>query len=495
LKAQPLAYAEADIFRPSSSVLHQYQTGRLQKSGNAIVSILALLATDVVALAISVTLSVGLWRLLGYPVDPGYYLLHWWLIFVVVSGYVASGMYQEIRQHPVEELRVAAKSTTVAFLALTAGAFLLKQTEPYSRTISMLSWFLSVILIPLARIFIRNQFGTSHWWGQGVVVFGAGQTGTKVIELLQKKPSIGLKPLLILDEDTSMPGSIGDVPVFNNLEMAPMAAKSLGVRCAIIAASSISREKLLHILQKYGNAFSRIIVVSDLLGSSSLWVEAMDLGGILGLKLRQNLLDPWSQATKRVLEMILTVVCLIMMAPIIVVICAVIKLTSPGPILFSQVRQGKGGRQFIVRKFRTMAVNAEEVLQKHLEAHPFELAQWKEMQKLPNDPRVTGIGRFLRWSSLDELPQLLNVLRGDMALVGPRPIVKDEIFRYALTYERYCAVKPGLTGLWQVSGRNNLPYEERVRLDEYYVRNWSVWLDIYILAKTMKTVLKGEGAY
>jgi Undecaprenyl-phosphate galactose phosphotransferase WbaP len=494
VKAQQLAYAEAEVFRPASST-HSVPQICGHKGGGAVFSILALLVTDVCVLSISVTLSVALWRFLGHPVDPAYYLAHWWLVFVVLCVYISSGMYREVRHHPVEELRVSFRSTTLVFVVITAGAFVLKETEPYSRTISMLSWMSSLALIPLARLFVSNQFGASSWWGQGVIVFGAGQTGKRVVELLKDNPAIGLKPLLVLDEDPSRPQSIRDVPVVNDLGTASIAAKSLSVRYAIIAAANISREQLLRILQGYGNSFSRVIVVSDLLGSSSLWVEAADLGGILGLKLRQNLLDQWSQMTKRTVELTLTVICLILMLPAIALICLAIKLTSPGPILFSQIRQGKGGRQFRVRKFRTMVVNAEEVLQKYLQTHPFAHAQWREMQKLPEDPRVTSIGRFLRWSSLDELPQLLNVLCGDMALVGPRPIVKDEIRRYALTYEKYCAVKPGLTGLWQVSGRNNLPYDERVRLDEYYVQNWSVWLDIYILAKTVRTVLTGEGAY
>jgi Undecaprenyl-phosphate galactose phosphotransferase WbaP len=493
VKAQP--YPVADFLNPTQPEYLKYQIGGLQKSGNAVFSVGVLLAADIGTLAVSVVLSIGMWRFLGHPVDPRYYLAHWWLISIFLSVYIGSGMYREIGQHPVDELRIAVKSTTLAFLAITAAAFLLKQTEPYSRTISTLSWMFSIVLIPLVRILARKQFGSSQWWGHGVIVFGAGQTGSKVTELLKKNPSIGLKPILIFDEDPSCPKNILEVPVVRDLEMVPIAAKLLGIRYAIIAASRISREQLLQIFQKYGSAFSRIIVVSDLFGSASLWVEAVDLGGILGLKLRQNLLDPLSQTMKRTLEVILTVVGLILLTPAIVLICAAIKLTSPGPILFSQTRQGKGGNQFSVRKFRTMAANAEEVLQNYLNSNPFALAQWREMQKLPNDPRVTSVGRFLRWSSLDELPQLLNVLKGDMALVGPRPIVRDEIGRYALTYEKYCAVRPGLTGLWQVSGRNNLPYEERVRLDEYYVRNWSIWLDVYILARTIKTIITGEGAY
>jgi len=181
--------------------------------------------------------------------------------------------------------------------------------------------------------------------------------------------------------------------------------------------------------------------------------------------------------------------------PLVALIALAIRLTSKGPAFYSQQRIGKQGQLFRAWKFRTMVENADEVLRRYLEENPALRAEWEENFKLRNDPRVTAVGSFLRKTSLDELPQLWNVLKGEMSLVGPRPIVNAEIVRYGESISLLGRVKPGLSGLWQVSGRSNTTYEDRVRLDMYYIRNWSVWLDIFILAKTCAVVLKRQGAY
>jgi Undecaprenyl-phosphate galactose phosphotransferase WbaP len=170
-------------------------------------------------------------------------------------------------------------------------------------------------------------------------------------------------------------------------------------------------------------------------------------------------------------------------------------MSSRGPVLYGHDRFGKDGHRFRAWKFRTMFENSNGVLEQYLEAHPELREEWGQDHKLRFDPRVTKIGRFLRKTSLDELPQLWNVLRGEMSLVGPRPIVTAEIVKYGPYYELYTMVHPGITGLWQVSGRNDTTYDERVQLDAYYVRNWSPWLDIYLLLKTVRIVLFSKGAY
>jgi Undecaprenyl-phosphate galactose phosphotransferase WbaP len=177
------------------------------------------------------------------------------------------------------------------------------------------------------------------------------------------------------------------------------------------------------------------------------------------------------------------------------IIFAAIRLSSRGPVFYGQTRIGRNNSTFTAWKFRSMFANADEVLLSQLEKNPKLRSEWERDHKLKNDPRITPVGRLLRKTSLDELPQLWNVFRGDMSLVGPRPIVAAEIARYSDVFEAYKSVRPGITGMWQVSGRNNTTYLERIRFDEYYVRNWSVWLDLYILVRTFKTVLFGEGAY
>ena len=220
-----------------------------------------------------------------------------------------------------------------------------------------------------------------------------------------------------------------------------------------------------------------------------------DLGGILGIEVRQQLLRLGPKIAKALVDIIVTVVALVISAPLIPLITLLIKLDSKGPVFYRQTRYGKDGKPFEAWKFRTMVENAEVVLEEFLAKHPELKDEWDRDQKLRNDPRVTRLGKFLRKTGLDELPQIFNVIKGEMSIVGPRPIVQGEIKKYGKCYSLYAKVKPGITGLWQVSGRNDVSYEERVALDAYYVRNWSVWLDLYILARTVPVASSGKGAY
>jgi lipopolysaccharide/colanic/teichoic acid biosynthesis glycosyltransferase len=181
--------------------------------------------------------------------------------------------------------------------------------------------------------------------------------------------------------------------------------------------------------------------------------------------------------------------------PLLAGIALLVKLSSPGPVLYGHRRVGRYGRHFTAWKFRTMYRGADKLLHQHFERFPAARLEWERDQKLRNDPRVTHVGRFLRRLSLDELPQMWNVLRGEMSVVGPRPIVDDEVEKYGESFRLYAGVKPGITGLWQVSGRTDVGYEMRVRLDEFYVRHWSPWLDAYLLARTMVALLCRRGAY
>ncbi len=198
---------------------------------------------------------------------------------------------------------------------------------------------------------------------------------------------------------------------------------------------------------------------------------------------------------KRGFDIILGLCGFLLSLPLMIFVGLLVCLDSPGPPLYRSTRIGRGGVIFKMWKFRSMVDGADEVLVQHLADNPDARQEWDLNQKLKNDPRITRLGRVLRKYSLDELPQFWNILKGEMSLVGPRPIIKDEIKHYGDRIHWYTSIRPGLTGLWQVSGRNNLTSEVRVDLDEYYVRNWSVWLDIYILLRTGWVVLRGDGAY
>lgn len=198
---------------------------------------------------------------------------------------------------------------------------------------------------------------------------------------------------------------------------------------------------------------------------------------------------------KRTFDIIFSTIAIVFLAPLLVCLMAAVRLTSPGPVFYSQMRVGRGGEAFKFYKFRSMRVDAENALRELLTNDFAAREEWEKYQKLVNDPRVTPIGKILRQTSLDELPQFWNVLRGDMSVVGPRPVTAGERTRYGDCWRYYCAVRPGITGLWQVSGRSSLTYEDRVRLDVEYVRGASILLDLKILLRTITVVLGMRGSY
>ena len=198
---------------------------------------------------------------------------------------------------------------------------------------------------------------------------------------------------------------------------------------------------------------------------------------------------------KTIFDFTLTFIGTICISPLLAYIAYRIKKEDPGPVIFKHMRVGKNGKSFPCYKFRSMCVDAKERLEELLNTNPEIREEWEKDFKLQHDPRITKSGVFLRKTSLDELPQIFNVLRGEMSLVGPRPIIRDEMKRYSTYIDDYLMVRPGITGMWQVSGRSNISYSERVQMDSWYVRNWSVWLDIMLLWRTFKAVKEETGAY
>lgn len=453
------------------------------------------LASDALALCVAALAGVYLRLTFGGVYHPALYGQLWPLIGLFLLAYAAAGLYPTVALSPVDELRRISTCTTLTYLVLGAAIFLFREGETYSRGVFLLAWLLSLVTVLLGRFAARHVFAKFAWWGHPVLILGAGRTGELVIKTLKRQPSFGLKPLAVLDDNPQKRGELAGVPILGPLSLAPGLAIKRDISYAIIAMPGVQREKLLSILERYAHTFPHLLMIPDLFGMASLWVSTKDLGGILGLELRQRLFLPGPRLTKAALDVVLTLVLGLLLLPLIGLIAVLIRLNSPGPIFYGQVRLGRRGKPFTVWKFRSMHLNADALLERYLQENPSLRQHWERDHKLKDDPRVTRVGRFLRRTSLDELPQLWNVLRGEMSLVGPRPIVDREVWRYAEKFELYARVLPGLTGLWQVSGRNDVSYDERVNLDAYYVRNWSVWLDIYILIRTVWVVLIGDGAY
>jgi Undecaprenyl-phosphate galactose phosphotransferase WbaP len=460
-------------------------------------TILSMIGADVLGLTVAGVLATygGLFIDGDRSTAPLLYFQFWPLLVLFVVAYATFGLYPGVAISPIDELRWISIATTLIYLVLGSAIFLFQEAELFSRTVFLLAWLISLLLVHVSRAAMRSCCARQPWWGYPVIILGAGRTGEMVVRTLQRRPRIGLKPVFVLDDDPGKRGNLHGVPVLGTIGMAPRLARVRHIPYAIVAMPGVPRSRLLGLLERYGQTFAHLLIIPDLFGFASLWVAAKDLGGILGLEVRQQLLLPGPRIAKFMIDLMLTLIGGTVLLPILISVAILIRLDSPGPIFYGQVRIGQGGHRFRAWKFRSMVNNADQVLEAYFQKHPELREDWERDHKLKNDPRVTRIGRFLRRSSLDELPQLWNILRGEMSLVGPRPIVDEEIWRYGDKLQLYSKVTPGLTGMWQVSGRNNISYDERVNLDAYYVRNWSVWLDIYILLKTVWVVIAGEGAY
>ncbi len=453
-----------------------------------LVCALPLLVCDAAGLLLSGLIAVSVRHALGGRFALDFYLGLSWLVLVFLASFAFLGLYPGIGVHPVVEIRRLTYGTTLSFLLLGTSSFFMRDIEAYSRAVILASWALALVILPCSRLWLREKLGTgSPWWGEPVVILGTPESSSLIRECLVKHSFLGLRPFVCLTSDSVETGG--------NLISAPAYVKAFGIRYAIIALPGWSPEAIRQAVSQYASEFPQVLIVPNLFGVSSLDASALDLGGLIAVEIRQKLLSLPALVAKRAFDLFLTLLISLLLAPFLILIAFLIAVGSPGPVLFGQVRRGLNGRPFTAWKFRSMMTDAQEVLDRCLRENPELSSEWAQKRKLRRDPRITWIGKLLRHTSLDELPQLWNVLRGEMSLIGPRPIVDEEIERYAGSYKLYQKVRPGMSGLWQVSGRSSTTYGERIQFDEYYVRNWSIWLDLYILWRTIGVVLKREGAY
>jgi Undecaprenyl-phosphate galactose phosphotransferase WbaP len=359
------------------------------------------------------------------------------------------------------------------------------------------TWLFSLVFLPIMRAaaIIIFQFSLV---GQPVLIFGGNHAGLANFKYLILNPRLGLRPVGIVD-DTYRPWKnaewLDNSTYLGHPEIASTLARKHHIFWAIVAMPERSSMEVLQLIKTHASYFPHVLFVPNLDGLPSLRNRTYDYGGQLGIGLEMGLQMPLPRLLKRITDLIIVIGVGLCCLTLIAAIALLIKCSSPGPIIFRQERIGFRCRRFRAYKFRTMVADAGKVLERYLTTNSKLREEWEKDHKLKNDPRVTRVGRWLRKTSLDELPQLWNVLCGEMSLVGPRPIVREEITKYGEGFDLYAKVVLGITGLWQISGRNNTSYATRVRLDSYYVRNWSPCMDFYILARTVRVVLNGEGAY
>jgi Undecaprenyl-phosphate galactose phosphotransferase WbaP len=420
------------------------------------------------------------------------YLALWPALGVFIAIFVSINLYPGVIHNAITELRRLYLALSLSFLVLAELIVVAGSRDDFPGRALLLWWLAATMLTPVLRSLVRGVVCHKSWWGMPVAVFHTGDESTAIIHELEIHPEIGLKPVAILS--SSHAGQHGNGLPILDLRLAP-AVRACGVERALIALPDAGSGKLLEDLEKFESIFPRLMLIHSSAALYSLTVDLRQFAGSLAVEVRRDLLRPFPRFTKRAIDLFI-VALTFPAAPLAILLLAIlVRLESPGPAFYGHRRVGRNHSSFRIWKLRTMQINAEELLENALAKDPALREEWLRDRKLRHDPRITRVGSFLRKTSLDELPQLWNVLRGDMSLVGPRPIVEEEIAAYGQSFSLYCRVTPGLTGLWQVSGRNAVSRRDRVRLDSYYVRNWSLWLDLHILARTVGVVLSGQGAY
>ncbi|MGC9400571.1 MAG: undecaprenyl-phosphate glucose phosphotransferase [Anaerolineae bacterium] len=365
----------------------------------------------------------------------------------------------------------------------------------YSRLLLLeagVGMFLFLSLERILVLFIQSRLRRRGIGVKRVLIVGAGEVGRRVMRTIVARPDLGYQIVGYVDDNPEKgEGEIGRIPGLGTIDDLPQSINRLDVDEVLITLPWTYHRRILSVLRECERRNVMARIVPDFFQLSLSQVEIGDLGGIPLISVREIAFRPLSLFVKRAIDVTGAALGLLFGAPLFALIALAVYLDSRGPVIFRQERVGKDGRRFSIYKFRSMYVGADRERER--------LGALNEADgplfKIRDDPRLTRVGAILRRTSLDELPQLFNVLRGEMSLVGPRPPIPEEVEQYQPWHEKRLAVRPGMTGLWQVSGRSELTFDEMVLLDIYYIENWSPWLDLTILLRTIPQVVMGEGAY
>lgn len=458
--------------------------------GRYMLNAVASLISDVAALVLSFELASWL-----HYFTFGDRMSATWTLYLVAFWTVGAAAWRLLPGwglSPVETLRRQFFLTLATFASAVMVYHYGQRSGELNGTAISLALLLSFPLIPFFRMRSKRFLILRDLWGTQVAIYGAGVAGRSIVRRMQEEPGLGYNPVALFDDDPELQGL--------SFEGLLVSGKSdsiaYKVPVGVLAMPRIKGERIAELMEGSLSNYFKVLVIPNLVHTPWLNVVARDLSGTPGLELCNNLLNPGKRILKRSVELTFAILTLPFWGLLVGMVYLLISLEGQGDPIFKQERIGRGGRKFKTLKFRTMVPDAENVLLRHLAANPELKAEWERDCKLKHDPRVTAVGRFLRRTSLDEFPQLINVLRGEMSLIGPRPL-PDYHYRMLPPFVRKSRerVAPGMTGLWQVSGRSEAGNAGMVRWDPYYVRNWSLWLDIVIMVRTFRVVVLGSGAH
>ena len=424
--------------------------------------------------------------------------LNFWVVFPLL--YIIFLNIEQLYNRRAQFWQIIQKLFVTSCYAITAIIILLyiaRIAASTSRMFIAVFWLVSFILLVIFRYIVKKVLEKCQLLQVPVLIIGAGKTAELLVQGIKDDAGMGYKIIGLLEDNKVEQGILEKYPVLGKFTDAERVITKYNIQHVFIAAPGLEQGKLTRLIYKVQPLVKSMGVIPNLIGVPMGGIEAESLFNekLMLLRLKNNLAKPVNRYIKTIFDYVLTITGTIAISPILIVIALWIYKDSPGPVIFKHRRIGKNGKEFNCYKFRSMCIDAKERLEELLKNDPQAKAEWEKDFKLKNDPRITKSGAFLRKTSLDELPQIFNVLKGEMSLVGPRPIIRDEMARYGEYIGDYLMVKPGITGMWQVSGRSDTDYKQRVQLDSWYVRNWSVWLDVMLLWRTIKVVINCKGAY
>ncbi|MDR2479580.1 MAG: undecaprenyl-phosphate galactose phosphotransferase WbaP [Treponema sp.] len=422
------------------------------------------------------------------------FVTYWPYLPVFILIFQILGLYPGISLAPAEELRRFSIGSFITYGGIIMSRYIEDQDWDTISIAFIVGFLFSTIILLSMRSMTHWLLHKTRLGGIPAVIYGSGSTGRLVIDCLLGSIRTGYIPVLILDDEQGIDEYRG-VPVIHDTGAGPEIVERYGIKMAIVAMPELDSKRLKHLLNSSVAAFRYNVLIPHFFSVTNIWMSVRDFDGVLGFVTSHKLKMPWNLSIKRFMDLAIVIIGGIIVLPLLLCIALLIKLSSPGPVLYGHKRLGKNGKHFTAYKFRSMVTDSAERLEQLLESDPDVRREWEATHKLRNDPRVTGIGKLLRRTSFDEFPQIINVLKGEMTLVGPRPIVDAEVKKYGEDFNRIFSVLPGLTGLWQVSGRSDTDYNDRVFYDTYYLQSWSVWLDLWVLFRTVSVVMKGKGAY
>jgi len=449
-------------------------------------------ATDVLSFELALILAWLVRRgfqLRNLPVaSPRLFVL---AMVLQVFVFASFRLYHLTQLSAAEEFRRILIAVTVTVGLLVIAAFWSRTHQ--SRELILLTWMLGILFVMASRRLWHVHVGRAR--EKGTLAFRTLAVGTNAeaehLRDIMRRPALGYRLVGFVSTDQQGATRVDGLPVYGTIDQLQEAIERAQADCVFVMSSAVDVRQMERVSRAVRLAGVEVRISANISNILSSRLSLNDVGGVMVLSLRPVKLSGAQAALKRTLDVLISTTALIISVPLWLLIAAAIKIGSPGPVLYRQGRVGLRSHPFVMLKFRTMIKDADARLDS--------LRSMNEatgpLFKLRTDPRITRVGQWLRKWSLDELPQLLNVLKGDMSLVGPRPALPNEVAQYEDWHRDRLAVRPGITGLWQVKGRSELPFDDYVRMDLFYIENWSVAYDLFILAKTFPAVLSGKGAY